>query len=214
MKILIVPHDAGNVAPLLAREFRRMGHEARCIVFSQSYLGYKISTPDRAIGGRGIKALLLLEIKRWWVLFHALKYDAVIFTYGSTILPSPAFVGYGLSSKITPTIRTCYSIFACPFAWFMWDVMILKKMGKKIGVLFQGGDARRGDILRERGLPDIDEEPPGYYRPFMDRIKARRAKLWNRYADVIYTHNPDLCWGLPLRTKFLGYPVEIGECRK
>lgn len=211
MKILIVPHDAGNVAPLIAKRFREMGHDARCLIFSQSYLGYKVKLPDRVIGGRGIKALLALELKRWWVLFHSLNYDAVIFTYGSTILPNPAFIGHGLSSQITPRLRMYYSLFASPFAWFMWDVRLLHLLGKRIGVLFQGGDGRRGDILRERGLPDIDEEPEGYYWPFMDRIKARRAKLWDKYADAIWYHNPDLAWGLPKKAKFMSYPVEIKD---
>lgn len=208
LSILILPHDAGNVAPLMARRFREMGHQARAIIFAQSYLGYRLDPQDKVIGGRGIKALLLLELKRWWVLYHALNYDVVIFTYGSTIFPNPAFVGMGLSSQITPRLRFYYSLFAYPFAATMLDVRILKHLGKKIGVLFQGGDGRRGDILRQRGYPDIDEEPSGYYSDFIDRLKAHRARIWNRYADVVWMHNPDLWWGLPEKTKFLGYPME------
>ena len=210
MKILFVPHDAGNFAPLIARRLRSQGHYARCIVFSQSYLGYKLTPPDKVLGGRGLRALLMAELKRWWVLYHALSYDAIVFTYGSTILPNPVFIGYGLSG-FSPKMRLFYTLCSAPFAYFMWDVMLLHKLGKRIGVLFQGGDARRGDVLLAQDRLDIHEEPSGYYVPFIDRLKARRSKLWNLYADVIWTHNPDLWWGLPRRTEFLGYPLEVQE---
>lgn len=209
MKVLFVPHDAGNFAPLIARQLRKQGHFAKCIVFSQSYLGYKLTPPDKVLGGRGIKALMLLELKRWLVLAEALRYDAIVFTFGSTILPNPAFIGWGLSSRIRPTMRVYYTYMTVVFSYFMFDVMLLHLLGKRIGVIFQGGDARRGDILKARGYADVDEEPPGYYVPFIDKLKSRRAKLWNRYADVIWYHNPDLWWGLPKRSTFMPYPVEV-----
>lgn|GEM_PF-2904907 len=213
IKILLVPHDAGNVSPLMARRFREMGHDARTIIFAQSYLGYKVEPPDKVIGGRGVKALLLLEIKRWWVLYHALKYDVVIFTYGSTILPSPIFIGYGPSSRFGPKLRFIYTKLTYIFSYFMWDVRLLHFLGKKLVVLFQGGDARQGRILRKLNYPDVTEEPPNYYSDYTDRIKTRRAKLWNRYASVIYYHNPDLWHGLPERSKFLGYPLEVKNAK-
>jgi len=210
-RILFVPHDAGNFAPLIAKELRTQGHYARCIIFSQSYLGYKLAPPDKVLGTRTIKQLLMLELKRWWVLYHALSYDAIVFTFGSTILPSPVFIGYGLSSNMSPKLRFYYTLLTLPFSRFMWDVRLLHLLGKRIGVLFNGGDARRGDVLRARNYPDIDEEPKGYYVPFVDRLKSKRARLWDSYANVIWYHNPDLRWGLPKRSKFLGYPVEINK---
>lgn len=166
---------------------------------------------DEYFGGRSIRELIILEFKRWTVFFRAMKYDVIIYNFGSTILPNPIFIGWGLSSKYKPRFRFIYTLYSLPFSWFMLEVKIFKLMGKKIGVIFLGGDARRGDILRKRNYPDIDEEPQGYYTKFMDRIKIRRAKLWDKYADAIWYHNPDLAWALPKRAKLLPYPIEIND---
>lgn len=211
MKILFVPHDAGNFAPLVAKRLRDQGYDARCIIFSQSYLSYPIKPPDKLLGGRGAWSLLMLELKRWFVLYEALSYDVIVFTFGSTILPNPAFIGWGLSSKISLKMRMFYTCIVYPFSYFMLDVWLLHKLHKRIGVLFQGGDARRGDILKLRGYPDIDEEPKGYYIPFIDKLKSRRARLWDKYADVIWYHNPDLWWALPPRSTFMPYPIELND---
>jgi hypothetical protein len=208
MKILHVPTDGGNLGPLMARTMRKMGHEVWSIAFAKSYLMYN---SDEYFGGRSLHELILLEFKRWFVFFRAIKYDVIIFNFGSTILPNPIFIGWGLSAQYKPRLRLVYTLYSLPFSWFMWDVRILKLMGKKIGVVFLGGDARRGDILRKLGYPDIDEEPKGYYIPFMDRIKSRRAKLWDRYADAIWYHNPDLAWALPKRANFLPYPIQVDD---
>jgi hypothetical protein len=209
MRILHVPTDTGNLGPLMAREMRKLGHDAWSIAFARNYLDYGA---DEVFGGRSIKELLLVEIKRWKVFIRAIqKYDAIVFNFGSTIFPNPIFIGWGLSSKFKPRFRMLYTILSLPFSWFMWDVMILHKMGKKIGVVAQGGDFRRGDILKKHGRLDIEEEPPGYYSWFNDRVKERRTKLWNRYADCLWTHNPDLWLAMPKRTRFLPYPIQIEE---
>jgi hypothetical protein len=211
MRILHVPSDTGNFGPLMARLERKLGHDAWSIVFARNYL---IFEADEVFGGRSIKELLLLEIKRWSVFFRAMTYDVIMFNFGSTILPNPIFIGWGLSSKFKPRFRLLYTLLSLPFSLSMFDVIILKLMGKKIFVVFQGGDARQGKFLREHfKWSDWQEEPEGYYNPVVDWIKKARAWAWDRLATEIYYINPDLGHVLPKRAKFLPYLVEVNEMR-
>lgn len=214
MKILHVPTDCGNHGPLLARIERAHGHDSWSIVFSQSYIGYGA---DEVLGGRGVKELLKLELKRWTILFRAMRYDVIFYNYGSSIAPNPIYVGLGLSSAYGPGRRLLYTIYS--ILPQMWDVLILRLMGKKIFVVFQGGDGRQGRYLRGHGrlltdhpccFPnDWQEEPIGYYGWLTDTLKRIRAQIWNLLAHKIYYINPDLGWVLPKRATFLFYPVEV-----
>lgn len=206
MRILHVPTDCGNHGPLLARIERSHGHDSWSIVFAQSYLGYKA---DEVFGGRGLKAMMKLEFTRWKVLFRALSYDVIFYNYGSSIAPNPVFVGLGLTSAYGPFSRLAYTLYS--LLPQMWDVVILRLLGKRILVVFQGGDARQGRFLRSRGgCPnDWQEEPRGYYTWLTDTIKRVRAKLWDLLAHEIYYLNPDLAWVLPKRAKYLPYPMEV-----
>jgi len=191
-RILHVPTDAGNHGPILARVERKLGYDSHCIVFGTSHIGYKA---DESLGGRGIPALLKLELKRWGVLLRAFRYDVIHYNFGSSICPNPIYVGLGLHGGFK---RRIYSLYAAVFQ--MWDVILFRLLGKCIIVVFQGGDARQEWAALDRG-----EELPGYYVPMMDALKRHRIRIWSKCANSIYYLNPDLARFLPSRAKFLPY---------
>lgn len=192
VRILHVPTDCGNHGPLLARTERKLGLDSWSIVFAQSYLGYKA---DLVIGGRSITKLLTLELKRWKFIWDARKFDVIFYNYGSSMAPTPPFIGLGLHGSLK---RRMYTVCTLPFQ--MIDVLFFHLLGKTIIVLFQGGDARIGSHALDK-----HEQPKGYYSPFMNFIKRRRIKIWDRLADRIYFLNPDLYEFLPKRAEFLPY---------
>jgi len=192
LKILHVPTDCGNHGTLLARTERLLGYDSWSIVFAQSYLGYKA---DLVIGGRSITNLLRLELKRWKLMWQARKFDVICYNYGSSMAPTPPFVGLGLHGGLK---RKIYTI--CTFPFQMLDVVFFHLLGKTIIVLFQGGDARIGSHALDK-----HEHAKGYYSPLMDTIKRTRIKIWDKLADHIYFLNPDLYQFLPKRSKFLPY---------
>lgn len=192
MRVLHCPTDCGNHGPVLARFERSRGLDSWSIVFAQSYIGYKA---DLVIGGRSILELLIVELKRYKLIWQARKFDVIFYNYGSSMASTPPFVGFGMHGGFK---RKLYAFLTVPFQ--MWDVIFFHLLGKKIFVIFQGGDARIG-----RHAIDRDEERPGYYTDFMDTIKQIRIKIWSRFADKIYFLNPDLYQFLPKRAEFLPY---------
>lgn len=201
MKILHVPSECGNVGPIMAKCQRDLGCDAKSIVFAANHVAFP-ADENLIKPGRSKLDLIKLEFLRWWVLCRALSYDVIHYNYGSSIVPTPIFAGEGQHGA---RLRSIYSHIAAKF--FMFDVPLLKKLGKTICVTFNGGDARQGNKLRARyKWSDADEEPPGYYTAYMDKVKAWRIRQWDKYADHIYYVNPDLGWVLPERAKFLPYP--------
>ena len=192
LRILHTPCDCGNQGPLEAKYERKLGHDSYSIVFNQSYLGFDA---DKVYAGRGIKHLIKIEFIRWWIILKALKYDVIHYNFGSNMTSTLISVGLGQHSSLLRSIYMRWSVFMP-----MIDVWLYRKLGKVICVTFQGGDARQGHNARDK-----DEEPEGYYTEFADRLKRKRIRKWDKYADLIYYLNPDLAQYLPERAKFLPY---------
>ena len=192
LRVLHVPTDCGNQSPILARKERLLGFDSWAIALNQSYLGFKI---DEGIACRGRKDLILTEFRRWNIIKRALKYDIIVYNYGSSLMPNPVFVGFGQYSHLLRMIYTFYAI-----VFDMLDVRLFKLLGKKIIVIFQGGDARQ-----EWGALDAKYQPRGYYNPLMDALKRRRIRKWAKLADKIYFLNPDLSRFLPKNAEFMPY---------
>jgi len=87
-----------------------------------------------------------------------------------------------------------------------FDLWLLKKLGKKIYVTFQGDDARIGEYCKQHfAVHFYPYVSPGYYTKESDERKKRLIELWDKYADEIFYLNPDLGWVLPRRSQFFPY---------
>ena len=80
---------------------------------------------------------------------------------------------------------------------------------------YQGDDARQGDVLRAQfDIHPADEAESEYYTPISDEGRRERIAFVARYADKIYSLNPDLLHVLPLGAEFLPYShIDIDSVR-
>lgn len=82
---------------------------------------------------------------------------------------------------------------------------------KKIIMTFNGSDARQSRSIKQFSSLDTWDEEISYNHLYDSNIdnqrKQKRIKLIDRYADHIFTVNPDLFRFLPERTKFLPYTI-------
>ena len=87
-----------------------------------------------------------------------------------------------------------------------FDLPLLKAMGKRIFMTYQGDDARQGDYCRAHfEVTFATRVPPDYYTDASDAAKRRSIARVGRYADGIYALNPDLLHVLPPRARFMPY---------
>ncbi len=122
-------------------------------------------------------------VKRWSLVARAAwQFDIVHFNFGQSILRSRL------------------------------DLPLLKAAGKIIAVTYQGSDARQAD--RSRELFDVTpyHDEAVYARSHgKDGRKRRRIAGFDRWANFIFTVNPDLCRVLPDRARFVPYASVFPE---
>jgi hypothetical protein len=95
------------------------------------------------------------------------------------------------------------------------DLPILRRLGKKIVVTYQGCDARqRSYFARHFAISACREADcyQGICSTDDDQVKARRIKKFGRYAHKIFSMDPDLLHVLPPQAEFLPYAsVDLDE---
>ena len=122
--------------------------------------------------------------------------------------------GYRIARFLTHAIRE-YDVFH--FNWGMtildywhWDINylelpLLKKLGKRIVMTFQGCDARMKTWSREHFATSACQEcDVAWCTEGLDRIRMKRIKKIFAYADHVFALNPDLLHVLP-GAEFLPY---------
>jgi glycosyltransferase involved in cell wall biosynthesis len=198
----------GGNPPNLARYERALGLQSHCVAFRESPFGYPA---DEILASPGI-SYARFELRRWKLLWRALRhFDIVHFNFGRTILPSHVSLRTLRQAGVNPLVRRAYSLYARCLE--LRDLALLKKAGKGIVVTFQGDDARQGDVAqRLLGVDLVAETDPNYYTPESDTAKRMLIATFARFADRIYTLNPDLLHILPEGTQFLPYAqIDLDE---
>jgi hypothetical protein len=198
LRVLHCPEMVGGHPQQLARAERARGLDSWSVVFRPSKFHY---AADEVLW-RDRESRLMCEAKRWLMLGRALwHYDIVHFNFGKSLFPEPIFPRPGAAPDWKGRLKNLVA-----HGLELRDLALLKRAGKGIIVTFQGDDARQEDTLRSFAEWDPQVElGPGYYTPAGDAHKRRRIAAIDKYADVIYSLNPDLLRVLPARAKFLPY---------
>jgi len=183
MKVLHCPTDTGGNPWYLSRAERKLGIQSDMAVFKTTWLKYPA---DISLHFERLP-LPFREVKRFLFFKRVIeKYDVFHFNFGRSILDYPfsGFLNY-------------------------LDFPLLKKMGKKIVVTFQGCDARlKYFCIRNFKISACAECDVWYCNKILDKFKERRIQKVLRYADHVFVLNPDLLHVIP-DAEFLPYCIDI-----
>ncbi len=201
LRVLHCPTDVGGHPSGLARAERELGLDSHVIAFEESPFRYGT---DEVLW-RPDDGILKREALRFGLLGRALReFDVIHFNFGQSIMPlrhHPEPPVHGARQTLHRTASQMYAR-----ALGLRDLPLLKAARKTIVVTYQGDDARQGDWLeRHFELSAIDGVEPGYYTPDSDERKRAAIARFGRYADRIYSLNPDLLHVLPDGAEFLPY---------
>lgn len=199
--MLHCPDVVGGHAPQLARSERSVGLDSWSVSYSRGPFEYAC---DEVLW-KDTDSVMTKEVTRLKLLWRAAtKFDVVHFNFGTSICPS-LFGAYASERGVARRIlRTAYSRYAKLLAFR--DLPLLRNLGKAIFVTYQGDDARQADYCRAHfDTSPVDEVEATYYAAGSDETKREGIARFDRYADQIYSLNPDLLHVLPERAQFLPY---------
>jgi len=185
MKVLHCPTDTGGHAWGLSRAERVLGVHSDVMVRRSSWLQFP-SDVDLHLGEVALP-VGLFRLGRFF-LQAVRSYDVFHFNWGMSMLDRRVWNLHYL------------------------DLPLLKRLGKRIVVTFQGCDARIKTLSRKQFSTSACAEcDVAWCTPAMDAIRHKRIRKVFAYADKVFALNPDLLHFLP-GAEFLPYasvnPVE------
>lgn len=210
LRVLHCLNDVGGNAVVLAAAERSLGLDSVAVTLraqSFGYHGYEVLCgPDDGFARQ--------ERQRFALLARAVRhFDVIHFNFGRTIMPPwqgwGTARGRGLPRWVEPGVDAYLR------ALWMKDLPLLRALGKRLFITYQGDDVRQGDVLaREYDVSPVGEVDPDYYVRRADRAKRRAVRVVDRYVDGIFALNPDLLRVLPDRARFLAYStIDLDEWR-
>jgi hypothetical protein len=194
-----LPTDTGGNPAGIGRSLKKMGIRSEVWVYSASYLNY---SRDKEIF-RPEDATLIRELKRLWALRYVFRFKVVFFNFGTTL-----FAPFPLCSEGLPWFKTIFLRFFNMYlvAFQYLELTLLRLLGRKILVQYQGDDARQGDYsLKNFEVSIAGQVDRSYYPSESDTLKRQQIRLLDRFCHRIYALNPDLLHVLPTRAEFLPY---------
>jgi len=201
VRILHCPTGVGGNAWTLSRAERKLGLDSEVMVYQSSWIGYpadiNLHLEKYSKAGRALKMLCFF-------LKALTQYDIFHFNWGSSFVTSWHYLSF----------------------LDLADLPILRWLGKKMVVTYQGSDVRQKSFCANNFAISPFAEPNccgGVYNSKTDAVRKKRAEKFGRYADKIFALNPDLLHVLPPQAEFLPYanvnleewqPVRKGESTK
>lgn len=180
MRVLHLPSSVGGNAWNLSLAERALGIESHVLALGENYLGFKADIVVEWQRNKYTYPLKALSFYRK----HINNYDILHFNFGRTLFDYRC----GLIN--------------------MLDLPWLKRNGKRIVFTYQGSDARlAGYSLQHYDISHYQKLSIAELEKELKADKRRQARIskMDKYADLIYTTNPDLKNMLPARTKFRPY---------
>jgi len=190
MRVLHCPTDVGGNAWILSRAERKLGLDSEVMVFQKTWLGYPADIDLQLTKNHPARSALRLLA---FFIKALTRYDVFHFNFGRSLLPYSRYLG--------------------PLE--LSDLPILKGLGKKIVVTYQGSDVRQKNFCASNFAISAYAEADSYGSDkayLSDALKRKRADKFGRYAHKIFSLNPDLLYVLPPRAEFLPYSsVDLTE---
>ena len=201
MRVLHLPTSVGGNPVGLSKAEKSLGINSTVVVISQNYFGYDV---DAVISDRK-EGLIRREMRKWIFFFSVLqKYDVFHFNFGRTLL-SDFFTRDELREKGLGTLGIIlYKVYTAALGSF--ELMLLRLLRKRIFVTFQGCDCRQIQYCKEHFQINMYENSAySLSDNLRDIYRAKKVRLFSRFADVIYYLNPDLSYFLPSQAVFIPY---------
>ena len=195
LRILHCPHNFAGNPGNLAKVERKIGLKSWAVTCERNFFSYHC---DEYVGD---EKFFKKEFKRWKLFFRALfQFDIIHFNAGHSIMPD-----WSTGEKYThPFFKKLHHFYIRFFT--LKDLFVLKLFKKGIAVTYQGDDARQGEFCKKNfKITFVNEVPRDYYVKAYDLFKKRKIQTFEKYADCIYSLNPDLLYVLPKKAKFLPY---------
>lgn len=200
LRILHLPESVGGNAYTLSNAMKRVGLDSQCWILKPNYLKYGF---DHSIAAPS-DGYLVTEIKRLVALRYIFQFDVIFFNFGSTLFRPLALrrrPGWSLTFYFGARAYMAYAT-----AMQRLELGLLRLLGRRIFVQYQGDDARQGDYCRTHyAISPATEVDAHYYHPAADAHKRKQIRLLQQYSTGMYALNPDLLNVLPANAKFLPY---------
>lgn len=199
LRVIHAPTAVAGNAQQLAECMALDGHDVTTLVYEPS----PFARPSDIIVWPRSGNVLWREWRRVLTVFrHVWRHDVYIFNYGAS-LSFPA-TDYRVSGRIS----TILSVFHSLWVDLLQTVELLILLGRrvKVVVVFQGDDARQGDVLLKAYDDSIAHHVPAtYYSDRGDRRKRRLIARLQRFGAQLVTLNPDLLRLLGADSVFVPY---------
>ena len=178
MRVLHCPTDTGGNAWGLSRAERELGLDSDVMVRRSSWMQFPNDIDLRLDRG----SMLTAAVKMGRFFLHAIRhYDVFHFNWGMSLLDHRAWGVHVV------------------------DLPLLKRLGKRVVVTFQGCDARMKVRSREQFKTSACAEcQVAWCTPRTDEIRRRRIRRIAAHADKMFVVNPDLLHFVP-GAEFLPY---------
>jgi hypothetical protein len=185
-RILHAPAAVAGNSAQISRTLRTQGHDSVCLTYERNQF---TSTGDIVVW-TGEENVLQREIKRLTTVFkQSWLFNIYCFNYGSTL----AFPTAIYQEKTTMQRFSAFLHFSWTSCLQWVELLILWARRARIVVIFQGDDARQGDVQIARYEESIARHDDfGYYSPISDRRKRRLIRRLRRFGAKLMALNPDL----------------------
>ncbi|MBM3175506.1 MAG: glycosyltransferase [Chloroflexi bacterium] len=190
MRILHCPANVGGNSWTLSRAERKLGLDSDVMVFRKDWLEYPVDINlHLSKNSKASSAFRLLT----FFLGALAHYDVFHFNFGSSFLPQVRDLGiFELS-----------------------DLPVLRGLGKKIVVTYQGCDVRQKDFCVRNYAISACAELDCYgsrCTSKADALKKRRAEKFGRYSHKMFAISPDILRFLPKHADLLPCPrVDLSQ---
>ena len=200
MKIIHIPKNVGGNPSMINKYLKSMNFKSTIWVYENFYFNFPA---DKIITNKKDR-FLSREFKKLLALRYIFENDTIFFNYGAGLYP-PYFT---LDYSNYPIWKRPLVFIYCFYIDLMSkvEIFLIKILGKKIFIQYQGDDARQGDFCRSNfSISIVDNVKDKYYSAKTDKMKRKQIRLFGKISSKIYALNPDLLNVLPQNAEFLPY---------